>query len=29
MYQFISGYTSKIAGTEAGIKDPDVTLSAC
>jgi phosphoenolpyruvate carboxykinase (ATP) len=29
MYQFISGYTAKVAGTETGIKDPKSTFSAC
>lgn len=29
MYYFISGYTAKIAGTEEGIKEPQVTFSAC
>jgi phosphoenolpyruvate carboxykinase (ATP) len=29
MYQFISGYTAKIAGTEAGITKPTSTFSAC
>ena len=30
MYQFISGYTSKIAGTEIGLgKEPEPTFSAC
>jgi phosphoenolpyruvate carboxykinase (ATP) len=30
LYQFISGYTSKIAGTEIGLRDePEVTFSAC
>ena len=29
MYQFISGYTAKIAGTEEGIKTPKETFSAC
>ncbi len=29
MYQFISGYTAKIAGTEAGITEPKSTFSAC
>lgn len=29
MYHFISGYTSKIAGTERGIKEPIATFSAC
>ena len=29
MYHFISGYTAKIAGTEAGITEPQVTFSAC
>ena len=28
-YHFISGYTSKVAGTEVGIKDPVSTFSAC
>ena len=28
-YHFISGYTSKVAGTEVGIKDPVATFSAC
>ena len=28
-YHFISGYTSKIAGTEAGIVDPVPSFSAC
>ena len=28
-YHFISGYTSKIAGTEAGIADPVPSFSAC
>lgn len=28
-YHFISGYTSKVAGTEIGIKDPVATFSAC
>lgn len=28
-YHFISGYTSKIAGTEAGIQDPVPSFSAC
>ncbi len=30
MYQFISGYTSKIAGTEIGLgKEPEITFSTC
>ena len=29
MYQFISGYTAKVAGTEAGIIEPKSTFSAC
>ncbi len=30
LYQFISGYTSKIAGTEVGLRDePEMTFSAC
>ena len=29
MYYFISGYTAKIAGTEAGIIEPQSTFSAC
>lgn len=29
MYQFISGYTAKIAGTEAGITEAKPTFSAC
>jgi phosphoenolpyruvate carboxykinase (ATP) len=30
LYQFISGYTSKIAGTEVGLgNEPEITFSAC
>jgi phosphoenolpyruvate carboxykinase (ATP) len=30
MYQFISGYTAKVAGTEMGMgKEPEITFSAC
>jgi len=29
MYQFLSGYTSKVAGTERGITEPEATFSAC
>ena len=29
MMQFISGYTAKVAGTEAGVKEPQATFSAC
>ncbi len=28
-YHFISGYTAKVAGTEAGVEDPEATFSAC
>ncbi len=29
MYHFLSGYTSKLAGTERGIVEPEATFSAC
>jgi len=30
LYQFISGYTSKVAGTEVGLgKEPEITFSTC
>ncbi|MDS0526488.1 phosphoenolpyruvate carboxykinase (ATP) [Clostridium sp. SHJSY1] len=29
MYHFMSGYTSKVAGTERGITEPETTFSAC
>jgi phosphoenolpyruvate carboxykinase (ATP) len=29
MYHFISGYTAKVAGTEAGVVEPRATFSAC
>ena len=29
MYHFISGYTAKVAGTEAGVNEPQATFSAC
>lgn len=29
MYHFLSGYTSKLAGTERGITKPEATFSAC
>ena len=30
MYHFVSGYTSKVAGTEIGLgKEPEITFSAC
>lgn len=29
MYYFLSGYTSKLAGTEKGIKEPQTTFSTC
>ena len=28
-YHFISGYTAKIAGTEAGVQEPSATFSTC
>jgi phosphoenolpyruvate carboxykinase (ATP) len=28
-YQYLSGYTAKVAGTEIGIKEPKATFSAC
>jgi phosphoenolpyruvate carboxykinase (ATP) len=28
-YQFLSGYTAKVAGTERGVKEPTPTFSAC
>ncbi len=28
-YHFLSGYTAKIAGTEAGVKEPTATFSSC
>ena len=28
-YHFVSGYTSKVAGTEDGIKEPQATFSTC
>src|SRR5205807_9694570 len=28
-YHFLSGYTAKVAGTEAGVKDPGATFSSC
>lgn len=28
-YHFISGYTAKVAGTEAGVKEPSATFSTC
>lgn len=29
MYQFINGYTSKVAGTEEGVTEPEATFSTC
>lgn len=29
MYHFLSGYTAKVAGTEAGVKEPSATFSTC
>src|SRR5699024_6734558 len=29
MYHFLSGYTSKLAGTERGITSPQATFSTC
>jgi phosphoenolpyruvate carboxykinase (ATP) len=29
MYYFLSGYTAKVAGTEAGVTEPEATFSAC
>src|SRR5690625_5778491 len=29
MYHFLSGYTSKLAGTERGVTEPEPTFSTC
>ncbi|NBV83243.1 phosphoenolpyruvate carboxykinase (ATP), partial [bacterium] len=29
MYQYLSGYTAKVAGTELGVTEPTATFSAC
>ena len=28
-YQYLSGYTAKVAGTELGVKEPTATFSPC
>ena len=29
MFHFLSGYTAKVAGTEAGVNEPQATFSTC
>lgn len=29
LYHFLSGYTAKVAGTEAGVHEPEATFSSC
>src|SRR5690606_10958409 len=29
MYHFLSGFTSKLAGTERGVTEPEATFSSC
>jgi len=29
MYHFVTGYTAKVAGTEAGLSEPEATFSTC
>jgi len=29
MFHFLSGYTARVAGTEAGVKEPSATFSTC
>ena len=29
MYDFLAGYTAKVAGTETGVTEPQATFSSC